>query len=202
MTRRDFVLAAAMAKAAPGAVIVPVHRVVDARAKCTSEQFRRFWWSIWPEAVRDFDKCGIHLRTSDAAGEIRRTAGDRPLFMGLQRGAVNLVLTGQLPLYWDNARALPGVTTLHDGYHLCLIALPYAHGHQVPFLSVNTCVHELLHALMQDIFVTRPKWFQTAGREFLIDSYATGMWLFRDCAAVRKSARDYVDRLTKARPAP
>ena len=206
MKRRDFVLTAAIATGAASAaqapVIVPVHRVVDARAKCTPEQFRRFWWSIWPEAVRDFNKCGIHLRTSDATGEIRRSAGDRPLFTGLERGAVNLVLTDHLPLYWDNARALPGVTTIHDGYHLCLIALRYAHGHQVPFISVNTCVHELLHALMQDIFVTRPKWYQTGGREFLIDSYATGLWLFRDGAAIRKSAQAYVDRLTATRPAP
>jgi hypothetical protein len=199
MTRRDFLWTAAMATgAASGAespVIVPVHRVVDARARCTPEQFHRFWRSIWPEAVRDFNRCRIHLQTSDGNGEIRRSAGDRPIFIGLQRGVINLLLTDHLPLYWDNSRALAGVTTIYEGYHLSLIALRYAHGHQVPFFSVNTCVHELLHALMQDIFVTSPKWYQTGGREFRIDSYATGLWLFHDGAAIRKSAQRYVDRL-------
>lgn len=199
MTRRDFVWTAAIptgaASAAELPLIVPVHRVMDARAKCTPDQLRRFWRSIWPEAFRDFSACGIRLQTSDATGEIRRSASDKPLFSGLKRGVINLLLTDHLPLYWDNGRALPGVSTIHEGYHLCVIALRYAHGHQVPFISINTCVHELLHALMQDIFVSRPKWFQTGRRELRIDSYATGMWLFRDGAAIRKSAQEYVDRL-------
>ncbi len=108
--------------------------------------------------VRDFSRGGIELQTSDGPGEVRRSPGDNPIFVGLRRGAINLVLTDRLPLYWDNHRALAGVSTVQDGYPVCLIALRYAHGNQAPFLSVNTCVHELLHALMQDIFVSRPTW--------------------------------------------
>jgi hypothetical protein len=100
---------------------------------------------------------------------------------------------------WDNGKALAGVTTIHEGFHLCVIALGYAHPHQVPFISVNTCVHELLHALLQDVYVSRPDWYQTGGREFRIDSFATGLWLFHDGAAIRKSAQAYVDRLRSAR---
>jgi hypothetical protein len=196
MTRRDFTAAiAGAAFVAESPVIVPVHRIVDTHSKSTPEQLHRFWWSIWPETVRDFNSCRIHLQTTDANGEIRRSAGDRPIFIGLERGVINLVLTDRLPLYWDNGRALAGVTTIYEGYHLCLIALRYAHGHQVPLFSVNTCVHELLHALMQDIFVKSPKWYQTGGREFRIDSYASALWLFHDGAAIRKSAQAYVDRL-------
>jgi hypothetical protein len=199
VTRRDFVLAggsaAAAAPAAEGPVVVPLHRVTDGHAQCTAEQFRRFWWKIWPEAVRDFHTGGVQLQTSDAAGEMRRSAGDRPLFTGLRRGTLNLLLTDRLPLYWDSGRALAGVTTIFDGYHLCLIALRYAHEHQVPFFSINTCVHELLHALMQDIFVNRPKWYQSSGREVRIDACGTGLWLFHDGAAIRKSAQEYVRRL-------
>jgi hypothetical protein len=202
MTRRDFVWTAAIAtrtaSAVESPVIVPVHRISDARAKCTPEHLRRFWWSIWPEAVRDFNACGIQLQTSDVTGEIRRSAGDRPIFIGVEHGVINLLLTDHLPLYWDNSRALAGASTIYEGYHLCLIALRYAHGHQVPFLSVNTCVHELLHALMQDMFVSNPKWYQTGEREFRIDSYATGLWLFHDGTAIRKSAQAYVDRLRSA----
>lgn len=168
---------------------------MDSRAQCTPEQLQHFWWSIWPEAVRNFSRGGIGLQTSDGPGEVRRSPGDKPIFIGLRRGAINLVLTGHIPMKWDSGRALAGVTTIHDGYHVCLIALRYAHGDQVPFLSVNTCVHELLHALLQDVFVSRPKWYQTSGREFRIDWHATGLWLFREGAAIRQSAQAYLRRL-------
>jgi hypothetical protein len=153
---------------------------------------------VWPEAVRDLGRCGIQLRSSDVQGEIRRSPGGRPVFVGLRRDAINLVLTGRVPMQWDNGRALAGVTTLYQGYHLCVIALAYAHTHQIPFVSVNTCVHELLHALMQDIFLSRPKRLQVARREFRADWYATRLWLFGDCAAIRESAAAYLERLAVA----
>jgi hypothetical protein len=133
---------------------------------------------------------------------VRRTPGDQPLFTGLRRGVLNLVITDYIPMAWDHGRALAGVTTIHDGYHLCLIALRYAHGNQTPFLSVNTCVHEVLHALVGDIFIRGPKWYQTGGREMRIDWYATRLWLFRDGAAVRDAARTYLRRLQTPSPAP
>jgi hypothetical protein len=200
MTRRNFISVAAAAggPANSRALILPVHRVMDARAQCPPERLRRFWSSIWPEAVRDFHRSGIELQTSDANGEVRRSPADRPIFVGLQRGVINLVLTDRIPMYWDNGRALAGVTTLHEGHPLCLLALRYAHGHQIPFLSVNTCVHELLHVLLQDIFISRPKWREAGEHEFRIDWYATRLWLFHDGAAVRKSAQVYLERLRRA----
>ena len=168
---------------------------MDIRTKCTPEQLRRFWWRIWPEAVRDFNRCGIQLQCTDAKGEIKLSPSDRPIFVGLQRGAVNLVLTDHIPMAWDHARSLAGVTTVYEGYHLCVVAISYAHGHQVPFISVNTCVHELLHLLLQDVFVRRPKWFDANEREFRDDAYATRLWLFHDGAAIRKSAEAYLNRL-------
>src|SRR4030095_9446589 len=111
------------------------------------------------------------------------------------RGVDNLVLTDHVPMYWDRGKGLRGVTTLVDGYHVCLVALQYAHGHQIPFVAVNTCVHELLHALLQDIFVSRAKWYQAGRREFRVDWCATRLWLFHDGGAGRKSAQAYLDRL-------
>lgn len=196
MTRRDFLwAAAALPPATPAQVTVPVHRIVDAKAHFPSGTLQRFWSSIWPEAIADFGHGGIALQATDDPGEVGHTAADRPLFTGLRRGVLNLVLTDHLPLYWDNARSLAGVTTLDRGYHLCLIALRYAHGDRVPFLSVNTCVHEILHALLLDIFLTRPSAYQAAEREYRIDWYATRLWLFHDGAAVRRSAQTYVERL-------
>lgn len=168
---------------------------MDSRAQCTREQFRNFWWDVWPEAVRDFERCGIQLETTDITGEVRRTASDRPVFVGVQRGVVNLVLTDHIPLHWDNGRSSSGVTALYDGYHICMLALRYAHAHQIPFLSVNTCVHELLHVLTQDIFVQRPKWYQAGEHEFRVDLFATRLWLFRDGSAIREAAQRYLDRL-------
>ena len=201
MTRRHFIWTAAAApipSGAPARLSVPIHRIMDARAECPPEHLHHFWSSIWPEAVRDFSRGGIELQTSDGPGEIRRSPGDRPILFGLRRGVINLVLTGHLPLYWDSDRALAGVTALADGYPMCMIALRFAHGNQIPFVSVNTCVHELLHALLQDVFVSRPEWYQSGGREFRADWYATCLWLFHDGAAIRKSAQVCLDRLRPA----
>ena len=201
MTRRDFIgtAAAATIRFSPQSrLLVPVHRIMDARAQCSPDQLRYFWSSIWPEAVRDFGRGGIELQTSDGPGEVRRSPGDRPIFIGLRRGVINLVLTDHLPLYWDNDRALAGVTALYNGYPMCMIGLRYAHGNQIPFLSVNTCVHEILHALLQDIFASRPKWYQSGRREFRTDWYATCLWLFGDGAAIRESAQTCLGRLRSA----
>ncbi len=174
---------------------MPVHRVTDADAKYAPGQLHQFWTKIWPEAVRDFGRGGIDLQTTDTTGEVRRSPGDRPVFIGLRRGVLNLVVTDHVPLMWDKSRALAGATAIYDGYHVCVVAVRYAHGDQIPFLAVNTCVHEMLHALLGDVFVNRPSSFQSGSRELRIDSYATGLWLFHDGAAIRKSAQSYLARL-------
>jgi len=198
MTRRNFLWMAAVPAAhtaAEARLIVPVHRILDARARNPAELVQRFWPGLWSEAVRTFSQGGIDLRVSDGPGEVRRSPADNPIFVGLRRGAINLVVTDRLPMYWDAGRELAGVTTIHEGYHVCLIALRYAHGNQVAFLSTNTCVHELLHALLGDIFLKPPKWYQRAGREFRVDWYATRLWIFHDGDAVRKSGEAYLRRL-------
>jgi hypothetical protein len=203
MTRREFlssatlVAAGAPSRAGTGQV-VPVRRVMDGHARCTREELNRFWWSIWPEAVRSFGRGGIELKCTDAHGEIRLSPGGRPMFYGLERGVLNLVITDHLPASWDSARALAGMTAWHAGYCVSVIALRYAHGNQLPLISLNTCVHELLHALLQDVFVTRPKWYQAGAREERIDWYATGLWLFHDGSAIRQSSGACLKRLQTA----
>lgn len=114
---------------------------------------------------------------------------------GLERDAINLVVTDRLPLEWDLGRALSGVTTLYRGYHLCMLAWAFSHVNQIPFFSVNTCVHEMLHALMLDIYESRPKGVPGWARESRIDYYATRLWLLRDGVAIRQSAERYMERL-------
>jgi hypothetical protein len=201
VTRRDFVASAAGIAAIPSLampLLVPVHRVMDSRAKFQPEQLRRLSSSIWPEAVRDFERCGVHLQTSQKAGEVRRSPAGRPIFTGLDRGVINVDFTDHIPMHWDNGRALRGVTTRYEGYHLCMVALNYAHGHQIPFLSVNTCIHELLHVLLHDIFENRPSGLLGQAREFRIDWYATRLWLFHEGAVIRKAAQVYLDRLGRS----
>jgi hypothetical protein len=83
-----------------------------------------------------------------------------------------------------------------------VIAIRYAHDHRIPFLSVNTCVHDLLHAILEDIFVRRPNRLQIDGRELRIDWYATRLWRFHDGAAIRRSAQSYLARLQSGIAAP
>src|SRR5258705_12120532 len=112
MTRRDFVSTAAAAVIPANSqtpLIAPVNLVMDSRAKCTPQQLRRFFSSIWPEAVRDFNRCGIQLQGNQRTGEIKLSPGGRPIFTGLERGAINVVLTDRIPIAWDSGRALLGV---------------------------------------------------------------------------------------------
>jgi hypothetical protein len=82
-----------------------------------------------------------------------------------------------------------------------VIALRYAHGHQAPFLSVNTCVHELLHVLLGDIFEDRPAGLAGHRRELRVDWHATRMWLFHDGGAVRSATEAYLERRQSERAA-
>jgi len=199
MTRREFYWAASAAALVPSVaqapLVVPIHVVLDSRAKWRPEQIGRFWSRIWPEAVPNFGSCGIRLESSVRTGEIRRSPADNPIFIGVVSGAVNMVVTDHIPMVWDKGRGWSGVTTRYDGYDLCAIALDYAHGNQMPLLSVNTCVHELLHALLHDIFEKHPVGVAGQKREFRIDWYATRLWLFHDGAAIREGARSYVEHL-------
>jgi hypothetical protein len=202
MTRRGFLSQAALAAShptAPPRLVVPLHRIVDGRAKNSTDRLPHFWPSLWSEAAKDFSQGGIYFDLTDGPGEVRHSPADNPIFVGLQRGTINLVVTDVIPINWDGGRALAGVSTIHEGYHICLIALRYAHRNQVAFLSVNTCLHEILHVLLQDIFQKPPKWYQSGGREVRVDYYATRLWLFHDGDGVRKSGEEYLRRLKRSR---
>jgi hypothetical protein len=194
MTRRELVAMAAMSGVrAP--LVVPVHLIYDNRAKLTPEQMRYFSGALWPEAVRDFERCSIRLDCTTTEGEIRRTPSSKPIFVGLESGVVNLVLTDYIPMDWDRGRGVTGVTTLYEGRHVCVIALAHAHTHRIPLVAVNTCVHELLHAFLHDIFENRPRGLTGAAREFRVDWLATRLWLYHEGTMIRRAAEAYVQRL-------
>ncbi len=167
---------------------IPVRRITDSRAKVTAD-------TIWPEAERCFAAGGMSLQVTDVAGEVGRAPSGRPVFKGLAHGAINVVITDFVPLEWDQAHGLSGLTTQYDGFHLCLIAMRHAHGNQTPFFSVNTVVHEILHVLLGDIFQPRPKGADGASREWRIDWFATRLWLFGDGAEIRRQGSSYFARL-------
>ena len=188
-------MAATSLGAAERPVIVPVRHVLDRRAVCTATELERFSDRIWPEAFNDFARCGVQLQRTSSAGEIRRSPSDQPVFTDLDRGALNMVLTDLIPMAWDRGRGLAGVSTRWQGYHLSVISLRNAHGHLIPFVSVNTCVHEILHALLQDIYEVRAGLLYGEGHEVRVDFYATQLWLFHDAPTLRGYARAYIDRL-------
>jgi hypothetical protein len=196
LTRREFLSAiwiAGAPTASRAALVIPVRLVVDNRTPPALVQ--RFWSRLWPQATQNFAAGGMRLDVTVINGEVKRTAGGRPIFMGLDRSMLNFVITEQLPMVWDRGRALNGATTQYEGYHICMAALKYAHTHQIPLLSVNTCVHELLHALMGDIFDDRPVGVHGATRELGVDWFATRLWLFHNGAQIRASAQAYLNRL-------
>jgi hypothetical protein len=173
---------------------IPVQQIVDGRAKLLERQLRRFA-DMWAEATRDFSRCGIQFDCTRIIADVRRSPSGAPVFQKLADNVINLVITDRIPTQWDNGRGLSGVMTRYEGFHLCVIALDHAHGHQIPFLSVNTCVHELLHALLQDVYELRPKGFTGEAREMRVDALATRMWLFHDCSTIYQSAQVYLKRL-------
>ncbi len=198
MTRRQFLsLAPAAALSWPRREILhlPVQIILDNKIQWRPEKIARFWWHIWPEAVREFGWCDIQIDRTLGQGEVGRPPGRQPMVTGLKRSALNLVVTDRLPMEWDQGRALAGVTTLYRGFHLCMVAWAFEHGNQVPFVSTNTCVHEMLHALMLDIFEFRPAGVKGWLRESRIDWYATRLWLLRDGLAIHSSAKEYLKRL-------
>ena len=199
MTRRQFLSAVPAAAwfptRKPERLAVPLRIIVDSRTNPNGAPLKRFWSRIWPQTAGDFEACGIHLDTSVTTGEVRRSPGGKPIFVGLDRHVLNLVVTDQIPMQWDRARALSGVTTHYQEYFVCIVALNYAHPHQIPFLSVNTCLHELLHAFLSDIFEDRPAGVKGNTRELRVDWYATRMWLFHDGAQVRRATKAYVERI-------
>ena len=199
MTRRGFLAIpawiAADRPASPAAVRVPVRIVIDQRAALRPAQVAYFWSKLWPQAVADFAAGGVRLEPTVAEGEVRRSPGSRPVFVGVDRAAVNLVVSRELPMLWDHGQGSSGISARYEGYDLCLIALDFAHPDQVPFFSVNTCVHELLHAILLDIYQKHPAGVAGQMRELRIDWYATRLWLFHDGAFVREAARRYAARL-------
>jgi hypothetical protein len=177
------------------AIKVPVLRLLNRNIGCTPAEVQQFYATVWDEAIRDFRSGGVELRTVQRTGEVRQYPGGRPRFLGLERKMLNVVLTDTVPLDWDNGRALPGVTTIHEGYHLSVIALKNAYANRLPFLAVNTVVHELLHVFRGDIFVRRAGLLNGIDREAAVDWQATQLWLFGEEAGVRKRVQAYVQQL-------
>lgn len=201
MTRRELFSMPlyATVRTPPPPLTLPLHIVQDSAAKLRPAVLRRFWTATWPEALRDLGFAGIRVQTTFEQAVLWKPDFRPPMIPGLQKGVLNLVLTDRIPEDWDRGRAINGVTTLYRSFHVCMLALNYAHGNQIPFLSVNTCLHEMLHALLHDIFEDRPRGLSGQFRESRIDSYATRLWLFHDGSAVHAAARDYIARLSAVR---
>jgi hypothetical protein len=180
-------------------VEVPVLRLVNRNIASTAAELQQFCATVWDQAARAFRTCGVELRTVQRIGDIRQYPSGRPRFLGLERTMLNVVLTDTIPLDWDNGRSLSGVTTIYEGYHLSVVALKNAYANRLPFLAVNTVVHELLHVFRGDIFVRRGSLLNGADREAAVDWQATQIWLSGGAPGLKDCARAYVQRLAEDR---
>lgn len=203
MRRREMLAVLATAGSAwagtsPPRLTIPVHRVTNRRVQWKEQELRQFSSAIWDEAARDLARGGIDLRLTTAEGEVKAYPSSRPLFVGLERGKLNVVLTDWLPQDWDAGRAIAGISTVYEGYHVSAISLRYAHGHRIPFLAVNTVLHEVLHFLLLDVFVAKPGMLRAGWREERVDWHATRLWLSGGDAVVRESGQRYLQTLMAA----
>jgi len=176
-------------------LIVPVRLIVDRVPKFSAARIQEFREHLWAEAVRELSGCGIRLDVTWTSGEVGRPAFREPTITALERRALNLVVTDRIPVEWDHSGTMCGVTTLYRGFHLSMVAVDHAHGNQIPLLSVNTCLHELLHALLLDIFAPSPSEWQRQTHELRVDWYATRLWLLGEGGDLRSSAVQYLKRL-------
>jgi hypothetical protein len=202
MTRRRAIgagvlLAAGRAFGAGAHLEIPLLRVSDKYSRSGAAQRSQFLTEIWGEAEQVFAKAGMPLRTIDRAGEVLQYPSGRPRFRCLDRSMINVVLTDRVPLDWDKGRSLAGVSALYEGFCICVISMNEAHGNQIPFLSVNTVVHELLHVLLQDVFRDRSSVFHGQSSEARVDLHATRLWLFGGDETARESARGCLERLRR-----
>src|SRR5580698_1140036 len=79
MTRRALVSMAALAATrptSPARLTVPIHRILDGRAKNPPDRLQHFWPSLWDEAARDFSQGGISFDITDGPGEVRHSPAD------------------------------------------------------------------------------------------------------------------------------
>lgn len=202
MTRRAAIGACVLLSAGPARgesahLEIPLLRITDRYARSGAAKRSQFLAGIWREAERVFAKGGITLRARDQEGEVLQYPSGRPLFRCLDRSMINVVLTDRVPLDWDKGRSLAGVSVLYEGFCICVISMNEAHENQIPFLSVNTLVHELLHVLLQDVFRDRTGPIHGQSAEASVDFHATRLWLFGDDAQVRESARSCLERLRR-----
>jgi hypothetical protein len=187
MTRRAFL--ATLAAYNADAVRLPVRLIIDQSARWRPGLLNNFWSGIWPEAVRDFRNSGIDLHWTVVVGKIEKWPERHPVIYDMRPGAINFIVTDFLPVHWDGGRGLQAVTAIFRGHIVCMIALRRAHGHRIPYFSVNTCVHELLHVLLGDVREINPGTLSRQAREWRVDALATRMWLFQGSGEVRQAAR-------------
>ena len=181
-----------------GHVEIPIHRVMDRNARCSPAEISHFFRNVWDEAIQEFARGGITFAITDQSGEVLKHPSGKPRFKCLQRDAINVILTDRVPLDWDKGRSLAGVAVVYEGYCLCVISMREAHGNQIPFVGTNTVIHELLHILLQDVFIARTDLTHGQSREARADYYATKLWLFGSADFIRQEARSCLRRLPQA----
>jgi hypothetical protein len=176
-------LAAAAACRSKAPRILCVNFLLDSESIPAARHIRYFHDRIWREACEDLAKLGISVEMVTGRGCVHRPPDRAPVFEGLIRGAINIVLTRTVPMHWDRCRGMKGLAFRAGGYDVCLLALDHAHAFRFPYLATNSCLHELLHFLLGDVDAKKPGGLAGEWREFCVDALATHL-RFRRSRAV------------------
>ena len=80
---------------------------------------------------------------------------------------------------------------------LAVVALKDAYPNRLPFVAVNTMVHELLHVIRGDIFLRRGGLLNGADHEAAVDWQATQLWIQGSLPGIKRSAGTYVQKLVE-----
>jgi hypothetical protein len=82
-------LATPLATASESRLEIPLHRVRDKNARCSSAQIRNFFSTVWDQAVHDFAQGAITLRIVEREGEVLKYPSGKPIFKCLDRSMIN-----------------------------------------------------------------------------------------------------------------
>ncbi|MEN6527499.1 MAG: RHS repeat-associated core domain-containing protein, partial [Candidatus Polarisedimenticolia bacterium] len=132
-------------------ITVKVNVVWDSAAKLTAQQMQDFPKTQLDKAITDFENSNIKLDVKCTQGRIvRNDAGDVSGVNGLDKGALNVVVSNTTP-----RPDVVGLAVVSQGYALAFVNALQVHTWNIWAWSGNTTEHEMGHHFEGDMSMKR-----------------------------------------------